>query len=55
MERVENREICGKCGGKCCKKSGCDYSTKDFNDLSVNAIYKKLEEGNISIVSFLRI
>ena len=53
MERVENREICGKCGGKCCKKSGCDYSTKDFNDLSVNAIYKKLEEGNISIVSFL--
>ena len=53
MERVENREICGKCGGKCCKKSGCDYSTKDFNDLSVNTIYKKLEEGNISIVSFL--
>ena len=53
MERVENREICGKCGGKCCKKSGCDYSTKDFDDLSVSAIYKKLEEGNISIVSFL--
>ena len=53
MERVENREICGKCGGKCCKKSGCDYSTKDFDDLSINAIYNKLEEGNISIVSFL--
>ncbi len=53
MERVENREICSKCGGKCCKKSGCDYSTKDFNDLSLNAIYQKLEEGNISIVSFL--
>ena len=53
MERVENREICSKCGGKCCKKSGCDYSTKDFDDLSVNAIYQKLEEGNISIVAFL--
>ena len=53
MERVENREICSKCGGKCCKKSGCDYSTKDFDDLSLNAIYQKLEEGNISIVSFL--
>lgn len=53
MERVENREICSKCGGKCCKKSGCDYSTKDFSDLSLNAIYQKLEEGNISIVSFL--
>ena len=53
MERVENREICSKCGGKCCKKSGCDYSTKDFDDLSVNAIYQKLEEGNISIVALL--
>ncbi len=53
MERVEYRDICSKCGGKCCKKSGCDYSTKDFTDLKYETLYNKLLEGNISIVSML--
>lgn len=53
MSIYENKDICSACGGYCCKKSGCDYATKDFDDLGVNALYQKLEEGNISIVSFL--
>jgi len=50
---TENKEICSKCGGKCCKKSGCDYSPSDFKDLSFNGLLEKLNEGNISIISTL--
>ena len=49
----ENLEICKNCGGKCCLKSGCDYSPDDFESLSFNYLYHKLMEGNISIVSTL--
>lgn len=54
MEKIEyeNKEICAECGGFCCKKCGCDYSVDDFDDLSVDAIQKLLEEGHVSIVSF---
>ena len=47
----ENKEICSQCGGMCCKKSGCDYSPDDLSPITLNSITKKLEEGNISIVS----
>lgn len=55
MEKIEfeNKEICRECGGFCCKKCGCDYSVDDFCDLSVDAIQSLLENGNVSIVSFL--
>lgn len=53
MEK-ENKELCSRCRGFCCIKSGCDYSAFDFDDLRSNALYNKLMEGNISIVSFLR-
>ena len=32
--------------GFCCKKSGCDYSTKDFKDLGVKAIIDILDNSN---------
>ncbi len=48
-----NKEYCTKCGGYCCKKSGCDYFVEDFEDLSYKAIENILSEGNISIVSYL--
>ncbi len=51
MEKIENKELCSKCGGRCCKKSDCDYAPKDFKSLGINDLYEKLEEGNISIVS----
>lgn len=47
----ENIEICQKCGGYCCKKSGCDYVPEDFSEISLNYLLSKLEEGYISIVS----
>lgn len=51
----ENSKICPKCGGRCCKKSGCDYLPNDFQDMSTNALVAKLLEGHISIVSTLKI
>lgn len=53
--KLEDKEICSKCKGMCCKKSGCDYSTSDFNDLSLKALDEILKSGNVSIVSALDI
>ncbi len=47
----ENKELCSKCGGRCCKKSGCDYFVSDFKIIDKNTILKVLETGNVSIVS----
>lgn len=48
----EKKDICSKCKGVCCKKSGCDYSASDFEHLNTNFLYEKLKEGKISIVSY---
>lgn len=48
---IENIDICKKCGGRCCKKSGCDYLPSDFSDLSTNGLFQKLNDGNISVVA----
>ena len=53
MSIYEDNDICRECGGFCCKKSVCDYSPKDFDDLSINKLHEKLLEGNISIISYL--
>lgn len=58
MKNNENYKSCRKCGGKCCKKSGCDYWVEDFDDLSYDGLLKILSEGNISIVAavdFMRV
>lgn len=54
MEKNENLDICRQCGGRCCKKSGCDYSAKDFTDLSFKSLCEILSEGKISIVAFIK-
>lgn len=48
----ENKELCSNCGGKCCKKCGCDYSVDNFDNITIDYLQKKLEEGYISIVSY---
>ena len=53
MKKYEDKSICAECGGFCCKKSGCDYSPKDFDDLAINKLHEKLLEGNISIIAYL--
>lgn len=50
----ENKELCAKCQGKCCKKCGCDYFINDFEEINKNSILKILETNNVSIVSALR-
>lgn len=47
----ENYDLCKACGGKCCKKSGCDYYTSDFEALTKEALIKILDTGNVSIVA----
>ena len=51
MEKNENLDLCRACGGRCCKKSGCDYSTEDIKDLSLSGLCNILDEGKISITS----
>lgn len=53
--KYENKEICKKCKGECCKKCGCDYSTNDFQDLSMKALEEILKEGKTSIVAAIDI
>ena len=54
MENIyENKEICAKCGGKCCKKGGCQYAPEDFESLKFDYLLGKLQEGYISIVCVL--
>lgn len=51
---LENRSICEKCGGKCCKKSGCDYFVDDFDVINKNKLIELLDTGNVSIVSVFK-
>ena len=54
MEEIvyENKNICRECGGKCCKKCGCDYSIENFDNLKIDNLQRILEQGDISIVSY---
>lgn len=55
MEKIENRDICKKCGGYCCRKCGCDYFVEDLhNDTSIDAIEALLNTGRVSIIATLR-
>lgn len=50
MENNENRELCAKCGGECCKSMGCTFSPNDFKEeITKNSMIKLLETGLVSI------
>lgn len=51
MVELENKDVCKKCGGKCCKKCGCDYYIEDFENFKINYLEKRLRDGNMSIVA----
>ncbi len=54
MEKVyENKDICAKCGGYCCKKCGCDYLVSDFDSLKLEYLDKVLATGRVSIIATL--
>ncbi len=48
-----NNEYCSNCGGKCCKKSGCDYFVEDFEVINKASLMQLLDSGNVSIVATL--
>lgn len=50
-EKLENKEICRKCKGKCCKLGSCEWFVSDFKSLSIKAIDTILQEGRTSIVA----
>lgn len=41
--------MCKKCGGACCKETGCIYLPTDFESLTFKSLVKLLDQGNISI------
>lgn len=49
MEKYVDKEMCKRCGGVCCKQTGCVYMPKDFENMNYKFLRKKLLEGNISI------
>lgn len=49
--KYENKDICKKCGGFCCKKCGCDYFVKDFDNFKFDYLDNILQEGKISIIA----
>ena len=53
VEINENKEVCKNCGGRCCKKSGCDYWPSDLQDKTYKGILKFLENGKVSIVAMM--
>jgi len=53
MEKIEDKSICAKCGGYCCKKCGCDYFVSDFESMKIDYLINVLNEGRTSVVSFL--
>lgn len=49
MENIknnENKELCSKCGGKCCKTYSGSYHPDDFNHPLTDAWLEDLVEGN---------
>jgi hypothetical protein len=46
---VENKELCRKCGGVCCKNMACHFSPDDFPEITFNALKAEIEKGHISI------
>lgn len=52
--RIEKKDICKKCGGKCCKRSGCDYFVSDFPNMDEETLINALDEGKISIVGAIK-
>ena len=54
MEELENKELCTKCGGFCCKAGGCMYFVSDFDNMKIDYLDSVLDTGRVSIKAALR-
>lgn len=48
---LENKDICSKCGGLCCKQTGCYYSADDLKVVSSKSVKDLLDKGYTCISS----
>lgn len=46
---VENKNICKKCKGRCCKSISGIYNPNDFQTITVDSLLKYFNNGNLSI------
>ncbi len=53
MNIYENKNICAKCGGKCCLEGGCDYLVSDIEEFNIQNFCDLLESGKASIKAIL--
>lgn len=51
LNKYEDLEICKKCGGYCCKKSGCDYFVSDLESMKLEYLENLLDSGRVSIIA----
>lgn len=45
----ENKELCKKCGGICCKRMSGMYAPSDFKEVTIDAMIKSLNTGIYSL------
>jgi Fe-S-cluster containining protein len=45
----ENKELCKKCGGKCCKDMSGMYAPSDFKEVTIESMIKSLNTGIYSL------
>lgn len=46
---MENKQLCARCKGQCCKRCGCHYSPEDFKEITFDALANEIDKGHISI------
>lgn len=42
--KYENKSLCSKCGGMCCKNGPCFFMPDDFSDLSLEGLKKEFSK-----------
>jgi len=45
MKNNETKDLCIKCGGKCCINHPCHFFPKDFKEITVKAIQELFDKG----------
>ncbi|MFV0484717.1 MAG: hypothetical protein ACK5MU_00590 [Candidatus Saccharimonadales bacterium] len=50
-ERNENADLCGRCGGQCCKATPCTYFPSDFGEiLTMDALLERIHAGKATLL-----
>lgn len=44
-ESLCDKEMCAKCGGRCCKRMGCHFRPQDFKNLTAQSLIDFIDES----------